>query len=163
MTKKNYSFCFTQQIKFASRRQLAAWRLLVSGSLPTCFQWRRGWPVLPYKNCLAHWGVTGGSNCPSCGRPESVRHCIYDCTVARAFWSVVTRLFGVRVIGLYHTRRRCLRPLFGRLVPALEESVLWQNRCRAVPHHLSPCVAPAPQRDMSCGGTTRSAWRARVS
>lgn len=64
------------------------------------------------------------AHCPTYGQARTVIHDPAQWPVARAFWCVVTRLYAVTALGLYHSRGTLPRSALGRLVLVLGELVL---------------------------------------
>ncbi|KAM7314357.1 hypothetical protein ISCGN_004141 [Ixodes scapularis] len=106
------------------------WACALSPDLPTAvadFHWRLGWGVLPTRDRLARWGVSASNLCPNCGALETNVHVVFDCVVARTFWTLVSRMFALPLGRHFRARRRS-----SRLVFAVACFILWQNRNTAV-------------------------------
>lgn len=119
-----------------ARSKKARWRQLTSSVLPADvkdFGWERGWGVLPTRDRLTAWGVTPSARCPQCGQNETLRHAIFQCSVARTFWTLMSRMFKVRLGE--RTKSRDALVTFLLCVGAL---VVWRRRgvaaLRSRPH-----------------------------
>lgn len=131
LTTKPTELCEQLAVKRLSAEQTrrargADWKRLTSSVLPSDvrdFGWRRGWEVLPTREQLGRWGITPNSRCPQCGDRETLEHALRDCRVARTFWRLMTRMFGVSLGA--HTRTR---DAFTCLLLGLGALVLWNKR-----------------------------------
>lgn len=106
------------------------WACALSPDLPAAvadFHWRLGWGVLPTRDRLAQWGVSASNLCPNCGALETNVHVVFDCVVARTFWTLVSRMFALPLGRHFRARHRS-----SRLVFAAACFILWQNRNIAV-------------------------------
>lgn len=112
-----------QQLQQAQR---ANWKVLTSSVLPPDvrdFGWKRAWEILPTGDQLVRWGITPNARCPQCGEHENPEHVFRDCRVAKTFWRLLTRMFGVSLSAQTSTRDACVTFLLG--VGAL---ALWNSR-----------------------------------
>ncbi|KAH9371029.1 hypothetical protein HPB48_007791 [Haemaphysalis longicornis] len=137
----------------AEKARRIHWRQLTSQVLPPDvrdFGWRRGWGVLPTGDTLAAWGVTRNARCPQCGQTETIGHALKDCRVAKTFWRLLTRTFGVAVgadtrsrdaftvflvcVGAYLIwKRRGVAALRAQPLRAMFP-LLWKIRSRLIEH-----------------------------
>ncbi|KAM7313622.1 hypothetical protein ISCGN_003475 [Ixodes scapularis] len=112
------------------RSRTSDWASALSPDLPTAvadFHWRLGWGVLPTRDRLTQWGVSASNLCPNCGALETNVHVVFDCVVARTFWTLVSRMFALPLGRHFRARHRS-----SRLVFAAACFILWQNRNTAV-------------------------------
>lgn len=110
------------------------WRALSSAQLPSDEQdtaWKFGWGVLPTRDRLSKWKVTKGNRCTNCKRPETNKHAILECPVARTFWYLVDRAYRDFKIRRFVHYGRCPSSALARLLITVGIFVLWKNRCAA--------------------------------
>ena len=105
------------------------WRRVVNSSLPpelVDFQWRLGWSVLPTHDRLHRWGQRPDAKCPNCPLPEDNSHVVNECVVARTFWTLISRVFGLRYFS-----RHGRHSAYAELVFAAGCFAVWCSRCCA--------------------------------
>ncbi|KAG0411171.1 hypothetical protein HPB47_011708 [Ixodes persulcatus] len=100
----------TQELPGVHSQQLPASRTcesLCSAAVSPAHQSRSSQPILAggsgagynRRETDEHWGVATTDSCPNCPFIESNGHALVGCVVARTFWTLVARAFGVRLLA----------------------------------------------------------------
>lgn len=107
----------------ASISETAIWKVNWKLKLPPkvrVFWWRVMHDFLPTKQIMHRRHLEPVANCDICGAAEeTVKHIMCDCTVAKAFWSQVKSLAGIKLPSLHpDTWARAQDLAYGRVVSA---------------------------------------------
>lgn len=99
------------------------WTAVSSPDLPSKvkdFHWQYQWGILPTRDRLERWDMVANDKCIHCAQTETNTHVVKECVVARTFWKLVGRLFGISIVRAPRRRDR-----FASLVYYSVSYVLW--------------------------------------
>lgn len=99
------------------------WTAVSSPDLPSKvkdFHWQYQWGILPTRDRLERWDMVANDKCIYCAQTETNTHVVKECVVARTFWKLVGRLFGISIVRAPRRRDR-----FASLVYYSVSYVLW--------------------------------------
>lgn len=98
--------------------------------------WKIAHGVIPVKDKFYMWGKSSNTNCAACGQPETVKHAIFECRMAKYMWACFKKYFQLNsltyeeAIGLHIGKVAKRQQKFYGLIAAEIAYQIWTNRCR---------------------------------